>query len=391
MSADELGGDRAPEAPLERYANNPSTSTPESGPHDRRSARFAARVVLWRESSLKRLRSCGRYPVTPGGRVALRLKNGVAGLAGLASCGSVWACPVCASKILARRGLEIGLALTTAMAIGHKLGFLTLTMRHDRGQSLDELWAAGQKGWTRVTTGRSWALAQKRCGVTGWVRVWEVTHGSNGWHVHVHVVLVLDGATTPDSFNEVASGMFQRWSHGLQASGLRAPLVQGQEWHLVGGERAGEDLAGYIASATKSGADSMGFELTHSMPGRARSGLKTRPPFELLADLVETGEKRALQLWHEWETVSHGKRQIGWSKGLRDLLRVGVEASDEEVAAEELGSAADDLVVIEADGWKAMRRHPERIPVLLAATESGRLAGARLQLDLWGDVAYVVA
>lgn len=391
MAGDDGGPPRAPEAPLERYANNPSTSLPESSPHQRRSARYAKRVVLWEVSSLKRLHSCGRHPVTPGGRVAVRVSNGFAGLAGLASCGSVWACPVCASKILARRAVEIGLALTTAMAIGHKLGFLTLTMRHDRSQSLEELWAAAQKGWTRATTGRSWSLAQKRYDVIGWIRVWETTHGSNGWHVHVHVVLVLDGGSTPDAFDSLASGMFQRWSHGLTASGLRAPLLQGQEWHLVGGQRAGEELAGYLAGVAKSGADSMGMELTHSMPGRARSGHKTRPPFELLADLVETGERRSLRLWHEWEKVSHGKRQVGWSKGLRDLLRVGTEASDEEVVGEEVGSADDDLVVIEAEGWNAMLRHPERIPVLLAAAESGMLPGLRIQLDLWGDVPYVVA
>lgn len=391
MSSDDLGTPRAPEAPLERYANNPSTSLPESSSHQRRSARYAKRAVLWQVSSLKRLHGCGRYPVTPGGRVAVRLANNVAGLAGLASCGSVWACPVCASKILARRGLEIGVALTSAMALGYKLGFLTLTMRHDRGQSLGELWAAGQEGWSRATTGRSWDLAKKRCGVIGWVRVWEVTHGSNGWHVHVHVVLVLNGGSTPDTLDEVASGMFQRWSHGLQASGMQSPLVRGQEWHLVDGERAGEDLAGYLAGVAKSGADSMGMELTHSMPGRSRNGLKTRPPFELLADLVETGEKRALRLWHEWEKVSHGKRQVGWSKGLRDLLRVGVEVRDEEIAAEELGSAQDDLVVIEAAGWTAMIRQPERIPLLLSAAESGGLAGVRARLDGWGDVPYVIA
>jgi hypothetical protein len=287
--------------------------------------------------------------------------------------------------------LEIGLGLSTAMALGLGLGFVTLTMRHQHGQSLVELWDAAAKAWRRATSGNSWKLARERCGLAGWVRVWEVTIGRNGWHVHVHVALVFEGTAIQERLDDIAGGMFNRWSRGLREAGLEAPLLRGQEWHVVGGDRAGEDLAEYLSSVAKSGADSIGMELTQSLPGRSRGAYATRPPFELLTDVMEDGDGGALRRWHEWERGSLGRRQIGWSKGLRERLGAGIEVSDEAVAAEELGSTDDDLVLIEAGGWAAMVRQPERLPFLLSAAQAGGLARVRATLDDWGDVPYVLA
>lgn len=346
--------------------------------------------MLWQASSLQRVRHCGRVPRSNDEGVGLRLSEGVAGIAGLQHCGSVWADPVCAGRILLHRALEIGAVLGRAIGQGHPLGFVTLTMRHHAGQPLALLWAAAQKGWRRCIQGKGWVEVQPL--VEGWVRVWEVTHGRNGWHVHVHLVLVLAPGQSPaEALEVIAGGMFERWSRGLVAAGLEAPRPVGQDWHVVEGERAAGLVGQYLAKivdapeAEEERARSLGLELTSSLPGRSAEGLRTRPVWTLLDHLQATGEADALEAWHEWERASKGKRQVGWSRGLRERFAPEVEdLGDDEIVQQEIGTKEDELVHFSAEQWRDIVAVPGRPVLLLEATERAGLAGARALLDGWG-------
>ena len=353
----------------------------------RRADRYQLRAVQWRWSDLPRVRQCGRVSHTKGAGVGLRLSDGVAGFAGLVSCGSVWADPVCSSKVLARRGVEIGAMLASAVAQGFVLGFGTFTMRHRRGEALEALWGAGRSGWRRSISGKAWMSAQERCGVVGWVRVWEVTDGRNGWHVHVHWVVVLDPGSSLSTLDDAASGMLRRWSAGLAKHGREAMRI-GQEWHLVVGDQAGEELARYVS---KLGAEGLGLELTHVQPGRGRGALKTLPVWAHLANFAEDGDFGHLARWHEWEKGSKGARQVGYSKGFRARFGLEQERTDEEIAAEELGTEGDSILWIRPQGWAVMVVKHWRMAELLAAAENGGLPACRQLLDRWGDVEYVVS
>src|SRR5947209_12795796 len=72
----------------------PAAAVVERG--QRQEARYKLRQSLRRVSTLKRLRSCG-LPL--GGDMVVRLKGVVHHYAGMSTCGSGWACPVCAAKI----------------------------------------------------------------------------------------------------------------------------------------------------------------------------------------------------------------------------------------------------------------------------------------------------
>lgn len=368
--------------PLENLANK--VSAPSDRDQKRRD-RWAKRAVLWKVSELRRVAYCGRVP--RGSGVTVRARDGVAGFAGLQRCGSVWADPVCASQILTHRALEIGAVLGEAVRQGYGLGFFTLTMRHNRRQRLRELWDAAGKGWRRVITGRGWVAASEV--VDGWVRVWEVTQGRNGWHVHVHGVMVLRPEAGAVEFDQVMSGAYERWSRGLVAAGLEAPRRVGQEWHVVAGDEAAAELGRYLfkfaeASDTER-AVSLGLELAYSLPGRSADGLRTRPVWSLLDDLVLTGDAEALERWHEWERDSKGRRQVGWSTGLRDRFApVLDELSDDQVVAVEHGSADDDLVLIEAEGWRVLVSMPWEMPGVLEAAEAGGAVAVALLLESLG-------
>lgn len=344
---------------LENYANN-------SSPPPARARRYARRAYLWDFSHLARLRKCGR--VRRSTHVGVRATAQAAGFSGLCSCGSVWACPVCNAKIMARRSLEIGAAISAHMSCGGSVGFVTLTMRHRKGQRLADLWDALRDAWGAATSGKTWSKQKGRAGYVGHLRVVEVTYGANGWHVHVHALVFLDSADV-DRLQRLFVGMFTRWSRSLVRSGLSAPTPVGQDCRLVDGV-ADAVLAEYLSKTTDRLPKDLGAEMTQTQSKTARTVHATRPPWDLLTDLFDHGDADAGDLWHEWEQGSANRKQLTWSQGLRDLLGLNREQDDEDVAAEDLGD--HDLVIIPGHVWDDdVVRRPHLIPQILDAAQHG--------------------
>jgi hypothetical protein len=311
--------------------------------------------------------------------VAVRLHGGVAGYAGLSTCGSVWVDPVCNAKIMARRAVEIGAAVATWQQHGGKVAFVTFTMRHHRAQRLDVLWNAVSTGWNKTVGGTQWIKDQRRHDVAGWLKLAEVTTGANGWHVHLHSLVFLDGSATDQSAAALHGRMFGRWARALERLGFGAPLLVGQDCHLVtdAGDAA---LAAYFTKNTDA-AHKIGLELTQAQTKGARTRLGTRPPWALLDDVEHLGLAESLALWQEWEQGSKGRKQLTWSKGLRNALGLLAEESDDDVVAAEFGSSDDDLVLIDAAGWRHLTAVPTDLADLLSATQSGGLGSLRAFLD----------
>lgn len=412
---------RAPSAlgPLENNANNsspPLTCDDDRDlgaldPSDHRSRRYLRRAGLWLLTDVPRLGKCGRCCRSDEG-VSLRLVDGSAGFAGLVSCGSVWVCPVCSAKIAARRQIEIQAAITAWYVLGGRVAFTTLTMRHRKGQGLGTLWDAVAGAWGSVTSGKSWNLARARAGLAGWLRLVEVTHGLNGWHVHIHALLFLPAGFTAEDLEEFHGWLTGRWFRALDRRGFSAVpdaqlsrlldlaavdavadyFTKGTDAAgVVPGESPGSDPARKRSGAGRAAdgprgdaASGLSLEFTRSHTKGVRSAASTAPPFTLLDAVFLEGDADALDLWHEWESGSHGRRQLGWSKGLRDLLGLGSEDDDETIASEEVGSSDDDLVRIPLDTWRRLTKRPALIPLLLNVTEAAGLSGARTFLDSHG-------
>jgi hypothetical protein len=362
---------RAPEASLENNANNPT-------PPGRREPRYELRRLLWDVSGLRRIKGCGR-----GRRaefVGVRHSPGHgAGFSGLVTCGSVWACPVCSAKILARRSLELGVGLLSWENSGGQLVMGTLTMRHNRGHSLVQEWDALAKSWDSILRSRVWKKWLTRLGSPGLIRVVEVTYGENGWHVHLHFVLLVADSVFADSVDAFGSWVTAKWSRGLEASGMPGALSAGQDVHMVEGVTAASELGEYLAKSTAYGvADSLGRELMGSWSKEARGFHSTVPAWRIAEEFGQTGEAILLDRWSEYERGSKGRRQSTWSRGLRDLLGLNDEKSDEEIAEEVHGD--EDLVRITAAGWETAWRSHVPTCRILAAVETGGTAGLRAYL-----------
>lgn len=350
----------------------------------RRQERYTARHTLWDHSTLKRVRHCGRVVRSKTG-VAVKVTESPAGrsagFSGLATCGSVWACPVCSAKIAAGRQTEIERALGAWHARGGRVGLVTLTMRHHRGQTLQDLWDGVSDAWHAASSGRGWQVDQETYGspITRrinsgkrkgelveamripTIRVVEVTHGQSGWHVHIHALLLFGASASIAQVVNVGASMFDRWSRSLVGGGFDAPLFQ----HGVDARRLEGDPAAALGEYFTKAQYSASYELARGDLKDARGGNRT--PFGILRGLVEvrtTGDLgdmtigdlgRDEGLWREWESASKGRRQVAWTPGLRALLL----PNDEELSDEELAEAdhgGDVVATITAPTWAEIAR-----------------------------------
>ena len=332
--------------------------------------------------------------------------DGRAGFSGVTSCGSVWACPVCAAKIAAERANDLGAVAEWAVGQGHTMGMVTMTVQHHAGQRLAELWDAVTGAWSDVVKGEAWSGEPEashrrrlerwetdrangwkgsrrrarpvrrvgiadRFGVLGWARAVEVLHGPNGWHPHVHVPVIFDGPVSEDWILILGETIFDRFRRALSRRGFDAVRDSGG----LDARRAyaAEDLGGYLAKQ-------LAFEATHGHVKTGRNGSKLRAPFQVLADLTATGDADDLDVWREWEHASKGRQQLTWSMGIRALVGLAeVQRSDEEIADDELGD--DDVLILDRDTWRAVA--PVQLDLLAAAAKGG-VAGAVVWLDQTG-------
>jgi len=343
-----------------------------------RAARYERRNALWSLTSLPRLKGCGRVRVSD--LAGIKLVGGTATYSGLATCGSVWCCPVCSAKINASRSHDVRTAIDLWGMKNKSFIFQTLTLRHHKGQSLTELWAGLSYAWQRLNSG---AIAKREVaeyGQKGFIRVVELTYGKNGWHIHIHILRFLDNPISDDQVKTWSEQQYLRWAKALSDKGLASPLREAQDFKL---SRNAEDLAKYLTKQANYGGK-LGMELTSQETKKAKLG--GRKPFEILDDYIvnPTGEDR--DLWLEYEAASKGKKQTHWSNGLRTMLGIDYEKTDEELSEEtEQENAVEVLpvVCITNDGMRVLTRNKRwQHEALTVAERSGAKALERYLTEI---------
>jgi hypothetical protein len=339
---------------------------PEPSPQRFRAERYALKSVVNRLLPTSRTSKCSRWRVP---QVDLQIhrsnEHGKAFYSGLQVCASVWACPVCAAKISERRRAELVTAVALAKSMGWHVKLLTLTVPHGMGDDLPTLLDQIRKAWRRTSSTRAGDKLRKLLGIRGTVRGLEVTHGQNGFHPHLHVLLFMDR----DATNHRVQGLFAPlWQDACVKSGLPCP----SDAH---GCRV-DDGTHAAAYASKWGLES---ELTKSHTKQGRNGSKT--PWDFLRAVLGRSEgwEQDCHLFRTYAAAFKGQRQLYWSNGLRALLALGDDATDEEIAAYQDDNALV-LANLTDDHWRAILRtrsetavldmaesHPEALPVLLAS------------------------
>lgn len=338
-----------------------SAKPPEKAfdPMESRVRRFALQSVARkflpdsRTSNCLRLRTFAREI-----QVIRSVQYKTASYTGLQTCGSVWACPVCAAKIAERRRVEIIVAMTTHKATGGTVNLLTLTTPHKRADNLSLLLQQQALALKFFKTDCTVRGIFKEMEVIGQIRALEVTHGrkskiNNGWHPHYHFLLFGGSAGDLIGFED---RLYVRWAACCVRAGLGEPSRR-YGIKLDDGSKAAQ----YVS---KWGLED---EMTK---GHTKKALHGETPFDFLrAYLADSKDKQAGALFKEFAETFKGKRQLHWSAGLKKRFGIG-ETTDEELLEEHEDDAAF-LGTISLEQWKEVLRVDGRALILHLAAKFG--------------------
>lgn len=285
---------------------------------------------------------------------------------GLQTCGSVWVCPVCAAKISERRRAEVQAGMDAWKAQGGFVLLLTLTHPHNRGDALADLLELEQTAVKRFFGSRAGRRLMASIGRKGHIKAWEVTQGrkrelNNGWHPHFHILLFVDRELSASELAEFEAQAFEVWAAVCVRAGLDAPSRR----HGVRLDD-GAEAAAYVAKMGLEDARTWGMdcEMTKGHMKRAKDG---ETPFDLLRSvLADPGDRQGRALFLEYSQAFRGKRQLVWSRGLRELLGLGAASTDEELSAAQDGDA-ELLGTLTPDQWRLVLRCDARGELLEVA------------------------
>jgi hypothetical protein len=268
-----------------------------------------------------------------------------------------------------------------ALESDYSAAMLTFTMRHKSGHTLRDCWKALAIGWRLATGGKAWIADQREGGIFGWVKVVEVTHGKNGWHVHLHVLMIFDRQVTREHAQKYGDRMWSRWASGLRKQGFTCRRDVGLDVRMASADPNTSNRLGEYFT-----------KLAHEMTGgrnKLAKGQNITP--------MQIGELAALEqeyhpdksrkwrdLWNVWESASKGRKQMAMSKGLKEWA--GIEdLEDEELPPlfdEDGEPVADEAaIILRWDTWERLRKTPKLACDLLDVAEDYGIAAAAAWLD----------
>jgi hypothetical protein len=289
---------------------------------------------------------------------------------GLTTCGSVWTCPVCSTKMCERRSHELRIAFNQAQAMGLQVSLWTFTAPHTAGDSIDGLRGKISKALTGFSSGSPFIKLRSRFGIIGRIKSLEVRHGVNGWHPHFHLIFF-----SKKSLLDRKDWALSRWQSMCVKAGLSCPNEYGLD--IRDGSKAGE----YINKFSPNGEIRLtndGDKVSWDLADEATKGMKkgsnhgSLSPWGIL-DLAGTAVDKKTRfrykcLFLDYAKAMHEKPQLEWGNGLKDYFGVE-EKSDEDLLAEDQDKAKL-LAHLTPEEWKEILLKDQRA-TLLSICESG--------------------
>ena len=286
----------------------------------------------------------------------------------LEQCGSVWTCPVCSAKISKRRGAELSEGVIKSKK---QMFMITFTLQHTIKSDLDTLLDDLVDGVRFMLSGAPARRFKDRFRIAGNVSDLEHTWSfRNGHHPHKHILFLTD--LTQEELNRADTkagieNFTARYGRYLEEKGY---LVND---HTVEVTTNRKDLETYLTKWALS------LEVT---AGQLKDGLGDHyTPFQLLGKIRRSDGKRKARMenaFREYAKAFKGRRQLVYSRGLRELLELKEEKSDADLV-EETDEPSYLFAVLYWDQYEELLKR-ERTGILgkvLDVSSSGSLA------DLW--------
>lgn len=303
-------------------------------------------------------RICGCHTFrVPGSDVSLRINktDKTVFYSGLQTCGSVWACPVCARKITQGRADEIRQAIDIFKnrKPGGFVGMLTLTIPHDKGQSFETVRDRLQKGLRDMKRAKSrrrrtWGDLGVFHTITG---IEPVYAERNGWHIHYHILVFFESAPDLADIKGVIVDEWIRYAgQGLSEkkkadmADHAVDLVPVKSWNdyltKLSQQKASDSEIALCRQAFKNSWQiNHEIALAHVKKGRTGS-LSPFDMLRLIASLspFDPDYKRVRdhyeKLFYEYAQAQKGRRYVYFSKGFKEWLGLA-DKDDSEILTEQ--------------------------------------------------------
>lgn len=342
-----------------------------------------------------RTRICHRRRHFNARNIVVRLSpsevDSAASLHGLQTCGSVWACPVCAPRIASQRGKEIQKALDWAATNNLIPVMLTLTARHTGEMSLDHIQSRFNAAWRFMTKSRAWRRFRADYGVEQLITAREILYSwnnGNGWHYHMHSLMFIRRDALRDAVETDMQGeMRPVWLAALKKHELDAIGEYGLNVTAHG------DVPGkYLAKlGINPGADvtDARYEISGAGNKQGRSGVNIWSLLERASrrdpqGRQQAGGKLAEKCYLEYVATMQGQNWITWSRGFKKLVGVD-EQPDEQLAETDDEPQFEDWLKLSPEQWRPVAMTREYAGLLSVAAQSRSKSAVLAFIDELAD------
>ena len=275
-------------------------------------------------------------------------------------CANAWGCPVCAAIISEHRKCEVKEAMDWWKKQGGSVLLLTLTVPHYSDTDIKQLKKDLKKAYGKFFKGvRASKDMFERWQIKHYISCFEITHGSNGFHPHYHVLLFVPYSLGKQSLPGIKQDMYKVWKDCCLKAGLDEP----SEKHGLD-LQAGNEAGAYVAK----------WGLEHEMTkGHIKKGKENnRTPFDILRSYTDSENQADSNLFKLYYFAFKGTRQLNWSKGLKKLVSKAEEKTDQEIV-DDTDNVAEMLFKLDIEMWHAVRKQKKQGELLVAVAEDQTL------------------
>jgi hypothetical protein len=289
---------------------------------------------------------------------------------GIANCGGYWRCPVCAVKISENKKELLSGLITKHQEKNLSIGFLTLTVRHNRLDTLKKSLDKLLKNYRKFQTGRFFAKTDN--GLLGQIKTLEITFSKeNGWHPHLHLLFFYTHSHN-DKIDKFQKDFISRWFKYADNNGT----LSAQNQKIVT-----SDISDYLAK----------YDITSEMTKGQIKSSKGLTPFTALSkiaigDYADHNEKRLLYgLYSAYVEETQGRHFVNISNSLRKEYKEyldELEKTDDEIVNEV--TIDEVLLKISIPIWKLIAKNDLQ-PLVLNKWKDNGLDGVFNLLKYFRD------
>jgi hypothetical protein len=332
-----------------------------------------------KDKKQNRVCGCGKWRIDKEMPVGVQFdaSKGVAKYHNLQYCGSVWVCPDCSYKISQERKKELADAMKGCRDKGLHVAMLTLTVPHYLGDDLKTLLKKMSKAKHSLWTNRnSREYFADQFPMVGHITATEVKYSdNNGFHPHFHILCILDKQYAAEDLQIIESELYELWAEKCVKSGLGKPNRR-NGLDLKMGSNNEDVLADYISKW------GMAEEMTQAHLKVGKKNMQSLTMWEVLelAQIEASTKDKYSYIFKTYASAFKGRRQLFWSKGLKELLKIEVKDDEEIANAEEENTEIYDAMFLSPQDWWTICYHKIRAEFLELVESDFRENG--IQTDL---------